>query len=425
MRDLKHTVHPLDAASVMRLLPNRPRILALGEPTHGAGALLGLRNELFRELVEQEGYRTIALETDCLAGQVVDDYIATGVGGRDDAGRDDAGRDDAVLDEIMARGFSHEWGAFPANRELVRWMRAWNVRAGEEGRPDADRLRFAGFDGPLEISAAASPRAALAALYAYLSARVDAELLPCTAEVLDRMIGADARWSEPAAMMDPARSVGQSAGARELRLLADDLAMLLDTHAPQLIATSSAQEWDRARLYGRTATGLLRYHFWMADRSPARMTRLLAVRDAMMADNLLALAGRGPVLVNAHNSHLQRGLSTMSMWDHPRLEWWGAGALVSARLGDRYGFLATAVGTIRHQGVDAPPSDSVEGLLSTLGADTFLVDAPGLAVLLGGSAPGDVALTARVSPWFGYAPLDPGQLADLDEVVFVQDVPED
>ncbi|MFD7307832.1 erythromycin esterase family protein [Promicromonospora sp. NPDC059942] len=408
VRDLQHTVHPLDAAAVLRLFPGRPQILALGEPTHGAGALLRLRNELFRQLVEQEGYRTIALETDCLAGQVVDDYIAAGEGGRDAA----------VLDDIMARGFSHEWGAFPANRELVRWMRAWNERADEEGRPDADRLRFAGFDGPLEIQAAASPRAALTALYEYLSARVDAELLPCTADVLDRMIGADARWTEPAAMMDPARSVGQSAEARELRLLADDLAALLDSHAPQLIATSTVQEWDRARLYGRTATGLLRYHFWMADPSPARMTRLLAVRDALMADNLLALAERGPVLVSAHNSHLQRGLSTMRMWDHPRLEWWGAGALVSARLGERYGFLATAVGSIRHQGVDDAPPDSVEGVLSALGADRCVVYGPGLSALLEGSV-------ARVSPWFGYAPLDPAQLADLDGVVFLQDVPED
>ncbi|MFJ3406914.1 erythromycin esterase family protein [Promicromonospora sp. NPDC090134] len=408
VRDLQHTVHPLDAAAVLHLLPGRPRILALGEPTHGAGALLRLRNELFWELVEQAGYRTIALETDCLAGRVVDDYVATGEG---------------HLDDVMRRGFSHEWGAFPANRELVRWMRAWNERAGnvrtdEAGRPDAGRLRFAGFDGPLEIQAAASPRAALTSLYGYLSARVEAELLPCTADVLDRMIGADVRWTEPAAMMDPARSVGQSAEARELRLLAYDLATLLDTHAPQLVATSTAQEWDRARLYGRTATGLLRYHFWMADPSPARMTRLLAVRDAMMADNLLALAESSPVLVNAHNSHLRRGMSTMRMWDHPRLEWWGAGALVSARLGERYGFLASAVGTIRHHGVDDAPSDSVEGLLSALGADRSVVDAPGLAALLGGSV-------ARVSPWFGYAPLDPAQLADLDGIVFLQDVPED
>jgi hypothetical protein len=28
-----------------------------------------------------------------------------------------------------------------------------------------------------------------------------------------------------------------------------------------------------------------------------------------------------------------------------------------------------------------------------------------------------------VSPWFGYAPLDPAHLADSDGIVFVKDVP--
>lgn len=403
MRDIEDTVHPVDAASVLALLTDRPRILALGEPTHGAPDLLRTRNALFRELVEQHGYRTIALETDCLAGLLVDDHVTTGRGD---------------LDDVLARGLSHEWGAFPGNRELVHWMRAHN-----EGRPAAEQVRFAGADGPLEISAAASPRAALTALHDYLSARVDADLLPCAADVLDRMIGPDDRWTEPAAMMDPARSVGQSAEARELRLLADDLATLLETHAPQLLAASTPQEWDRAHLHARTATGLLRYHFWMADPTPARMTRLLGIRDAMIAGNLLALAEHGPVLVSAHNSHLQRGRSTMAMWDHPRLEWWGAGALVSARLGDRYAFVATALGTLRDQGVDVPEPDTVEGLLYGLERERLLVGAPGLAARV---LPEDTgtALAARVSPWFGYAPLDPADLAQTDAVVFVRDVPQ-
>ncbi|GAA4711301.1 erythromycin esterase family protein [Promicromonospora umidemergens] len=397
--EIKDLTHPVDAAAVLRLLPHRPRLLALGEPTHGEGTLLDLRNELFRQLVEQEGYRTIALESDCLAGLVVDDYVT-------------ADAPDLGLDDVMERGFSHEWGAFPANRELVRWMRAYN-----EGRPTHDRLRFAGVDGPLEITGAASPRLVLTALHGYLSARLDAHLLPCTAEVLDSLLGADDRWTEPAAMMDPARSVGRSAGARELRLLADDLAALLDAQAPHLVRTSSPDEWDRARLYGRTAAGLLRYHFWMADTGPGRMTWLLGVRDSMIAANLLAVGDRGPTLVNAQNGHLQRGRSTMRMWDHPLLEWWGAGALVSTRLGAEYGYLATALGTIQHQGVDAPPSDTVEGLLSALGEDTCVLDAPRLAELLG-----ETPLAARVSPWFGYAPLDPAHLAEADGIVFVKDV---
>lgn len=396
--DIKDTVHAVEAAAVMRLLPSRPRLLALGEPTHGEDTLLDLRNELFRQLVEQEGYRTIAIESDCMMGLVVDDYVTSGRG---------------TLDEVMEHGFSHGWGTSEANRELVRWMRAHN-----DGRPASERLRFAGFDGPLEITGAASPRQALTALHGYLSARVDPDLLACTAETLDRLLGTDDRWTNPAVMRDPAQSVGQSAEARQLRLLADDLVALLDEHTPHLITATSRDDWDRARLYGRTATGLLRYHHWMADTSPARMTRLVGVRDQMMADNLLAVAARGPALGHAHNSHLQREKSTMRMGG-ALLEWWSAGALVSARLGEGYAFVATALGTIRHQGVDTPPPDTVEGILYALPQDRCVIDASRLANALGDTRP-----APRVSPWFGYAPLDPAHLAESDGLVFVKDVPQ-
>ncbi|MFI5489654.1 erythromycin esterase family protein [Micromonospora echinaurantiaca] len=392
---IKDIAHAVDAVTVMRLLPARPRLLALGEPTHGEDTLLDLRNDLFRQLVEQQGYRTIAMEIDCLMALLVDDHVTSGSG---------------TLDDVMEHGFSHEWGAFPANRELVRWMREYN-----EGRPASERLRFAGFDGPLEITAAASPRQALTALHAYLAARVDADLLPCTAATLDHLLGADDRWTEPAAMMDPSRSVGQTPEARQLRLLADDLVALLDAQTPHLITTSTPDEWDRARLYGRTATGLLRYHFWMADPSPSRLARLLYVRDSMMAANLLALAERGPTLVNAHNGHLQRDKSSMRMGGRPQ-EWWSAGAIVDAHLGGEYAFLATALGTIPHHGVQTPPPDTVEGLLYALPEDRYLVDAGRLAATVADAMP-----AARVSPWFGYAPLNPAHLASIDGIVFVKD----
>ncbi|MFL4910147.1 erythromycin esterase family protein [Streptomyces sp. MMS24-I2-30] len=394
--DIEDIAHPVDAAAVMRLLAARPRLLALGEPTHGEDTLLDLRNELFRQLVEQEGYRTIAIESDCMTGLVVDDHVTSGTG---------------TLDEVMEHGFSHGWGTFAANRELVRWMRAHN-----EGRPASEWVRFAGFDGPLEITGAASPRQSLTALHGYLSARVETALLPCTAETLDRLLDTDDRWTDPAAMTDPARSAGRSAEARELRLLADDLVALLDGQTPHLLAATSRDDLDRARLYGRTATGLLRYHYWMADTSPARMTRLCALRDQMMAHNLLAVAARGPAVVAAHNSHLQRGRSTMRMWQGP-VEWWSAGALVSTQLGAEYAFVATALGTIRHQGVDTPPPDTVEGLLYVLPEDRCVIDAPRLATALGDAPP-----APRVSPWFGYSPLDPAHLADSDGIVFVKDV---
>jgi len=392
---ITEAAHVVDAATVMGLLTARPRLLALGEPTHGEDVLLELRNDLFRQLVEQERYRTIAIESDCMMGLVVDDYVTSGTG---------------FLDEVMERGFSHGFGASAANRELVRWMRAYN-----DGRPVSERLRFAGFDGPLEITGAASPRQSLTALHTYLTAWVNADLLSCTAETLDRLLGADDRWTNPAAMMDPSQSAGQTPDAKQLRLLADDLVTLLDAQTPHLIAASSREDWHRARLYGRTATGLLRYHFWMADTSPGRMTRLVGLRDSMMAANLLALAERGPTLVYAHNGHLQRAKSTMRMGDLP-LEWWSAGAIVGAQMGEGYAFLATALGTIRHQGVDTPPPDTIEGLLYALPEDRYVVEARRLAAVLG-----EVTPAPRVSPWYGYSPLDPAHLASNDGIVFVKD----
>lgn len=392
---IKDAAHIVDAATVMKLLPARPRLLALGEPTHGEDVLLDLRNDLFRQLIEHERYQTITIESDCMMGLVVDDYVTSGTG---------------TLDEVMERGFSHGFGAFAANRELVRWMRAYN-----DGRPTSERLRFAGFDGPLEITGAASPRQALTALHAYLDARVSADLIPCTAETLDRLLGADDRWTNPAAMMDPSASAGQTPEAKQLRLLADDLVALLDTQTPHLNAASSRDDWDRARLYGRTATGLLRYHFWMADTSPGRMAWLLGLRASMMAANLLAIAERGTALVHAHNGHLQRDKSSMRM-GHMPLEWWSAGAIVSAQLGEAYAFVATALGTIRHRGVETPLPDTIEGLMYGLPEDRCLIDARRLAAILS-----DVTPVPRVSPWFGYSPLDPANLASNDAIVFVKD----
>lgn len=394
---IEDAAHPIDAAALMKLLPSHPRLLALGEPTHGEDVLLGVRNDLFRQLVEGEGVRTITIESDCMRALIVDDYVTAGIGS---------------LDQVMSEGFSHGFGDCAANRDLVSWMRTYN-----ESRPAPERVHFAGFDGPLEMAAAASPRQALNNLHAYLAASVDADLLACTAETLDALLGADDQWTNPAVMMDPTQSVGRTREAERLRLIADELADLLDTQMPTLIAASSRDEWNRARMYARTAAGLLRYHHAMADASPARMTRLLNGRASMMAANLLAtVAERGPVLAFAHNSHLQRPKSTMRMGG-PLLHWWSAGAIAQAHVGEqRYAFVATALGTIRRRGVDAPPADTIEGFLYQLPQERSVVDTRRLAAALS-----DATVTARVSPWFGYAPLDPAHLPDIDALVFVKD----
>ncbi|MEU1512248.1 erythromycin esterase family protein [Streptomyces sp. NPDC005811] len=393
--EIKDTAHPLDAASVMRLLARRPRLLALGEPTHGEDALLEARNDLFRRLIEQEGYRTIALETDCLAAQLVDDHITRGTG---------------TLDEVMEHGFTHGFGASAANRDLVRWMRTHNA-----SRPATDHIHFAGFDGPLEITGAESPRRALTALHTYLAPRVPKDLLP-PASRLDALLGPDTRWTNPAAMLNPAESVGLSAEARELRLLADDFTTLLNT---QLLPDPEQTEtWIRAHLHARTATGLLRYHAAMATPSERRMSQLLALRARMMADNLLALTAQAPTLAHAHNAHLQRPESSLHMAGAHHT-WWSAGALIAPHLNENYAFLATALGTIPHQGVTTPPPTTLEGLLYDLPPTPHLIDTARLTKTLADREP-----PVRVSPYYGYAPLDPSHVPTLDGIVYLRDVPQ-
>jgi Erythromycin esterase len=262
-----------DLGGLRDSLPARPRLLGLGEPMHAVEEFRRARHELFRQLVAGAGYRSIAIESDSLAALVVDEYVAGGPGS---------------LEEVLRAGFSHGFGASTANRELVAWLR--------ESNPDREApVRFYGFDAPTEITAAPSPRGPLTALHTYLATHLTG--VPGSAADIAGLAGDDARWTDPAAMFDASRSVGRSAEAVRLRLLADDLGALLLAESPRLIP-ESGDEWWRANLHARTATGLLRFHAAMADPSPRRISRLAALRNGMMAENLAAIAereaGRGP-----------------------------------------------------------------------------------------------------------------------------------
>ncbi|GAA4410031.1 hypothetical protein GCM10023148_01000 [Actinokineospora soli] len=323
-----------------------PEVFALGEAMHGVAAFPLLRNEVLAHLVER-GFRSIALEIDYFAAGVVDEYV-NGVG---------------YLENVLAEGFSHGFGRVPGNRELVEWLRAYNARAEE-------RVRFYGFDAPIEYAGAASPRRTLVAVV---------EGLGGDASDINALVGVDEEWTNPAAMYDPAASIGASARAEELRGHPDDLARRVRT--PELAA------------HARTARGLLRYHAAMASGEPDRIGRLVAVRAEMMADNLRAIAarerGRGPCLVHAHNRHL-----------HPRS---GAGALVAGEV--PYLFVAT------DGGPGAPGTLQGELAAATEGRGLFPGDA------LRAALPKDVPVGEPVVR--GHLPLTRDDLDGTDAVVFV------
>ncbi|CAL9499425.1 hypothetical protein SUDANB95_03383 [Actinosynnema sp. ALI-1.44] len=360
-----------------------PRVLALGEPTHGIKAFPLLRNELLPHLVER-GYRSIVLEVDFFAAALVDDYVTGGAGD---------------IDTVLDTGFSHRFGNVPGNRELVEWLRAHNAE-----RPLNDQVRFYGYDAPLETAAAPSPRRALSAVLDHLPPA----LRPTTD--LEPLLGDDADWTNPAAMYEPAKSIGGSDRVRDLRIVADDLASALRRAAPHL-RPADPEAHDLAVAHARTAQGLLRYHAAMASPAPDRISTLLSLRAEMMADNLLTIVARerdrGPSLLFAHNTHVNRSSSRMQVGEH-HADWADAGALVAPALGEDYLVVAT----------DANPRSEPGTLQHALAeATTRRTLFPARALL--DALPPTTRKGDPIVP--GHLPLDPADLGGTDAVIFVAD----
>lgn len=350
-------------------------ILAFGEPTHLEHAHIWIRNELFEQLAGL-GFRSIALETCRVRGLIVDDYVKGGPGD---------------LDTVMKEGFSHRFGEWPANRELVAWMREYN-----QDKPREERLTFHGFDFQAEMTSAPSPRPYLEHARDYLGLDVDLT------------VEDDEKWSRDEAILDLTKSPGKSEEARRLREIGQ--AMLAQLHTSR----TPGDAWNRAETHLTAGLSLLRYHKQAAEplELKDRLTTLCAMRDGVMARNLLEIrrieAGRGPTFVFAHNGHLQRTLSSMEMAGE-RIEWLSAGALVAPILGDQYTFVAGTLGRNDTFGLGEPDKDTFEGSLqgrfTTWGVTTELPT---------GTTRTDTKLE------MGYFPLDQHLLDGVDAVLHVR-----
>ncbi|XID93156.1 erythromycin esterase family protein [Paenibacillaceae bacterium WGS1546] len=101
------------------------KIIALGEATHGNKEFTELKLKVFRQLTEQNNVRAFAIEGDVGGGVKVNDYIQGG-----------AGTAEQAVSEIGFAIYRTQ-----EMTELAKWMRAFN-----EGRDPADRIRFYGYD---------------------------------------------------------------------------------------------------------------------------------------------------------------------------------------------------------------------------------------------------------------------------------------
>lgn len=188
---------------VIASLDDPVELLGFGEALHGGKDILILRNRLFQRLVEAHGYSAIAIESSFPRARVVNEYVA--------------GRGPASYEAVQDTGFSHGFGRLDANRELVEWMRRYNADPSHRVK-----LQFYGFDSPTEMTGSDSPSQVLHFVLDYL-ASIDSASGQEHRERIDRLLGQDSNWENPAALADPTKSVGLSPAATALRIETEEL----------------------------------------------------------------------------------------------------------------------------------------------------------------------------------------------------------
>lgn len=348
----------LDAAvdRVLDALGEVPSLLGFGEALHGGEEILRLRNRLFQRLVEKYGFSAIAIESSFPRSRIVDEYVH--------------GRGLSAFDELKETGFGHGMGGLEANRDLVEWMRAYNLDPSHEGK-----LSFYGFDIPSGTTGIASPRQVLDRVLDGLG-QIDCARAEALRSKIHGLIGSDADWENPAVYMDPSRSITLTPASSSLRIATEDLLAELRSRRPELVAAVGEAACRETLHTAEIARQLLNFHVAMGARRPGQSPAVvLGTRDALMADNLTYIVrrerDRGKVLVFAHNSHLQRG---EAVWPGQKYwgtdddcRWWPAGAHLTSMMGARYAVIGSAVGTSPENGIGKPEPGTWEARLAALG----------------------------------------------------------
>ncbi|HMO51201.1 MAG TPA: erythromycin esterase family protein [Kiritimatiellia bacterium] len=131
---LRTIARPLDGPDGLPTLVQQlagSRLVMLGEASHGTSEFYTLRDQITRRLVEDHGFRFVAVEGDWNAIYRLNRYVK---------GPADAGASARTIMQTFTRWPQWMW----ANEEtlaLVEWLRAWNA-----GRPPAERAGFYGID---------------------------------------------------------------------------------------------------------------------------------------------------------------------------------------------------------------------------------------------------------------------------------------
>ncbi len=113
---------PLTDLRPLRRMVGDAVVVGLGESTHGSHEQFTLKHRIVRLLVEQLGFRSLAMEEDWATGIELNRYLLTGHG------------DPAEL----VKGMGMPWSTREV-QAVLEWLRAWNTR-------HPDKVQFVGTD---------------------------------------------------------------------------------------------------------------------------------------------------------------------------------------------------------------------------------------------------------------------------------------
>jgi erythromycin esterase len=313
------------------------RIIAVGEPVHGAREITLIKRRMFEYLVREKGVRTLVAEVGWAEALAVDEYLRTGAG---------------KPDEVLAGLRTWTWNTTDA-LDFMRWMRRYN-----ESLPPSRQLRFFGAD-MVYTSASAQ------ALHAYLEG-VDQEFL-------QRVDASLSHFSSPESNEKYARIRSREGGSLQL-----DVERALDRlwRRRRVYADATSQDaWAIAEHHGQVLRQAV--DFW---RGTGRSSSRALLRERYMAENVRWLLDRdetgGRVFLWSHNSRV----SVEALQDGERMgrqlqRMFGSDLVVIGVLFNRGTFLARNVGrSVAEVEIGPAPEGSVERSLAKVGHEMLIVD---------------------------------------------------
>ena len=307
-----------------RTLVGSARVVAYGEPTHGAHEPLAFRNRLFRFLVEQMGFTAIAIESGLTESEAVNDYVNGGPG---------------ELHDVVKRGLTGGFGDFHENEELVAWMREYNANPAHTRKLHFYGIDLTGGDAGAMPNARRAIDAALGALDSrngVAAVTLEAMLVP----LLERFN------SDGYAFLS-------SAERAQLSAALDAIEASLAAARPRSgsDANGTASDWALRNIAVARQLARMLAVSPPPAKSPAMPPdafRATAVRDSSMAENVRwALEREGPdgrVLVYAHDAHVMNSTLTGGPWSVFREPPAMMGKSLRSALGDELVIIGSAIG---------------------------------------------------------------------------------